>query len=152
MWNKVKLGKKLKTAILTRFWRFPPIYFRGVRWCHVHGVIQPPPGTFGCAKKVPRCHQNCSKGSFFGLNFCLRSKFEGIFKKSQIFFRFRADFRKKVCKKRGKKGGQNRVFWHLGLFYPILPYFPYFTLFRALFPMKRANAAAQRPTYSDVKG
>ena len=58
----------------------------------------------------------------------------------------------KKGQKKGQKRGQNRGFWVLGLFYAILPYFPYFTLFRALFPMKRANAAAQRPTYSDVKG
>ena len=114
------------------------------------------PHTFRCAKKLPRCHQNCSKRSFFGLNFCLRSKFERIFEKSQIFFRLRAEFRKKKCTKKGSKRvkigvkkAYFRGFWQNTPFYPILPYFPYFILFRALFPMLRANAAARRPTYSE---
>ena len=51
--------------------------------------------------------------------FCRRSEFERIIEKSQIFFKFRVDFRKKVCKKGAKKG----VLDGLGvfpLFYPIL--------------------------------
>ena len=40
-----------------------------------------PPSTFGCAHKLPRRRQNCSKRSFFGLTFCLRSKFERNLKK-----------------------------------------------------------------------
>ena len=69
------------------------------------------------------------KRSFFGPNFCLRSEFEGIFKKSQIFFRFRGDFRKKVCIKRVKKGVKTGFsgFWaYFTLFYPISPLLPYF--------------------------
>ena len=102
---------------------------------YVHGVILPPPGTFGCAQKVPRCHQNCSKRLFFGPNFCLRSKFERIFKKYPIFFGLRVDFRKK---KSVQKKGQKRVkigvlgfLPYFTLFYPILPYF---TLFYPIFP------------------
>ena len=57
--------------------------------------------------------------------FCRRSEFERIIEKSQIFFKFRADFRKKVC----KKGGQKGVFGWFGGFFPVLPYFPCFTLF-----------------------
>ena len=57
---------------------------------YVHMV--PPPGSHSAA---PLPHpvgvpQNCPKRSFLGPKFCLRSKFERIFEKSQIFFRFRA--------------------------------------------------------------
>ena len=84
-----------------------------------------PPGTFGCAKKLPRCHQSCSKRSFLGLNVCLRSKFDRFLKKSQICFRLQADFRKKVCKKRVKIGVLTFL-PHFTLFHPIFLILPYF--------------------------
>ena len=65
--------------------------------------------------------KNGPKRSFFGPKFCRRSKFERIFEKSQIFFRFRADFRKKVSKR-----GQNRGFDRFTLFHPIFRILPYF--------------------------
>ena len=90
-----------------------------------------PQTLLGAPQKYPGVTKIAQKGCFFGPNFCLRSKFERFFKKSQIFFRLRADFRKKKCANKGSKRGQNKGFWLFTLFYPILPYFPYFTLLRA---------------------
>ena len=103
-----------KNDLLGQFWAVHS--FGGRIKCAVGGEVSctcrhltPPLDTFGCAQKVTWCHQNCSKRLFFGPNF----------QKSQIYFRLRADFRKKVCKN-GSKTGQNRGFL---AFYPILPYF-----------------------------
>ena len=83
-----------------------------------------PPVTDLTTLRDPYPPKNGPKRSFLGPNFCLRSKFERIIEKSQIFFKFRADFRKKVCKKGVKTGGFGEFpcFTLFPLFYPILPY------------------------------
>ena len=85
----------------------------------IHGAWVPPRVNFAFSKKIPRGHQNCSKRSFFWPKFCRRPIIEGIFKKSQIFFIFRGDFR---------KGCGN-----FGLFWPFLTIFDHFWPFLTVF-------------------
>ena len=84
---------------------------------------------------------------YFGTPSVVDQNSKEFLKKFKYFLGSRSIFEKKCAKKGSKKGSKGFL-----AFGPILPYFHYFTLFRALFPMKRANAAARRPTYSDVKG
>ena len=110
---------------------------RGVK-THVHGA-SPPHGTFDSAP------QNCvppkiaQKGRFLAQISVSDQNSKEFLKNLKYFLGSGPIFEKKVCKKKGQKRGQNRVFWFLGLFYPILPYFPSFTIFRAASWVRRLN-------------
>ena len=71
--------------------------------------------------------QNGAPRSFFGPKFCLLLEFERIFGKSQLFYLFPCNFRKKVNKKQVKSAHLREI----TVFYPISPYSAHFTLIRA---------------------
>ena len=84
------------------------------------GLLGTPTGYLGVTKIA-------QKGRFFGLNFCLRSKFEIIFEKLKYFLGYGPIFEKK-CEK-GQKRVKIGIFGfspYFTLFYPIFPVFPYF--------------------------
>ena len=78
--------------------------------CQLHTHTPPPHQIQMVPFRKPGGPQNGPKRSFFGPKFCLLSEFERIFEKSQIFFKFRGNFRKEV----GQKQVKNAFLTHFG--------------------------------------